>query len=396
MIYNDFYNIELKINNGDFEAGISNFSFHLHDSIFELYSTCKFTIKDPTGLYRDYLLTSEGNTLSISYGNELYKSNTLKNKYTVVSDEVPTVQTTGLLNGNIIVNSVHEFYNFQKIESKANEDLISNIVSKEIKDYSFNKKTIEKTSGKTIWYKLLMNQGDYITKVLSPNALSGSYEKSPYFAFIDNSNCFNFVPYGYLIKQNPVAELVYKPIEPQGSDINTVFNVKPFRVGSSVTKAFRNRQIYKRSLEDGEYTKEDALIKDYPKTGAKERYPAIIDYSLPTSYKDANWSFTKNGLKESVKSRIAYDFINSLSPEKLIISTLFNPKLIAGKVISLTVSGYDATNDSESLLYTSGNYLIEESNHYWLGSNEKKGITEILVSRKYVEPPKSHSIGEKF
>lgn len=383
MTFNDYYNIDISLNNEDLQLEPQNFIFSIHDSIHSLYSNAKLRIKDPTGYLRESLLFEEGNTFKISYSIKAFEDIVLKSSYTTVNDEADRIVTQGILSGDTTMNLVHEFYSKQVVENKAYNNRISAIVDS-ITEYPFAKKNINDTGSKSIWYRLRSDQKTFITEVLLPNSFSNNSNKTPFFCFIDCSNEFNYRNYKSMIEMSPVCTLTFNTIDPKKTSFYSIYDIKPFRVGSLVTKKLRNRNVVTRDKDTGEFIQKSVSLKDLPEN-MFDGYtiPLIGDLSVQTNYQYYSFTQKTNGEKEALQARIIYDEREGFFLEKFVVTTVFNPKLKSGVTINLEI-GIASKNSNEKSLYQSGKYLIEDCIHSWNGE-ERRGSTQIIVSRKFIK-----------
>jgi len=397
MIYNQYYNLEVSLNGQALEISPNETYFSMHDSIHNFFSNSTIILNDSFGLMREYMMSIEGTLYDLSYGIENLKNNLLKNSYVTISDETKEVMSNGVLNGKISLNLLHSFYDKQEIQNAAYKKTISNIIDSLIESHFFKEKDIESTQGVTTWYQLGMNQKDFIEKVLIPNAYSDSADKTPFFAFIDNNNVFNFKSYKTMFNSSPVATLNFNPIKKEGSSINSIYDIKPFRTGSLKTKSKRNRTLISRSLQNGSFTKEKDLMSSYP--GTKENgalLPILGNEKVVTDFIYQSYQYTDQGRKESFLGRKIFGQKDSFFLEKFIITLPFNPLLNSGKTVMLNLAILNENRIPEYSLYNSGKYLIEDCIHSWVGGDIKRGSTQIIVSRKYCFIPSTFNLKAKI
>ena len=388
MIFNDYYNIDIYLNGEDLQLEPQNFIFSIHDSIHSLYSNAKLKIKDQTGQLRESLFFEEGNTFKVLYGVKAFEDIVLKSSYTVIYDDADKIVTQGILSGDTTMSLVHEFYTKQVVNNKAYNDRISAIVDS-IADYTFTKKTINDTGSKSIWYQLRCDQKTFITDVLLPNSFSNNSNKTPFFCFIDCNNEFNFRNYKSMIETSPICTLTFNTIDPKKTSFYSIYDIKPFRVGSLTTKKLRNRNIVTRDKDTGDFIQKSVTLKQSPENMFSEyTLPIIGDLSIQTNYQYYSFTQKTNGEKEALQARTIYDEREGFFLEKFIITTAFNPKLKSGLTINLEI-GIAAKNNNEKSLYQSGIYLIEDCIHSWNGE-ERRGLSQIIVSRKFIKAQKGN------
>ena len=82
---------------------------------------------------------------------------------------------------------------------------------------------------------------------------------------------------------------------------------------------------------------------------------------------------------------------NTYFLERFIITTLFNPKIIAGKKITLNLNYSENVFDAKKANYLSGDYIVEDCIHSWDGER-KKAFTIIIVGRKFASVPNNYKI----
>ena len=387
MIFNNYYDLSLYFNGHELsDIDPESYSFSVHDSIKSFYSSASLQIVDPSGIFHESLFDCEGNIFKIHYG--INKSTSFESNYVVINNETPDIMRTGLLSGHLNINMLHEFYDYQVVENNAYKGRISDIVSKLVSTYPFGSIDKNDTGSDSIWYQMSMTQKDFVEKVLIPNAYSSNANNSPFACFITTDNKFNFRNYYWLLNNKKNITLVYKPRTQDDTSLTSIIDIKPFRKGSKYSKIARYREIVTRDYTTGSYSKEYSSITDNPTVKLGNLKVPIV---CPNNKKVTNYeyySFTKkeNGESESLKARKNYIDINSYDLDKLLITTLFNPDLHSGMVITINASVARDTG-IEYGLSQSGQYLIEDCIHSWDGISTRKGITTLVVSRKFMSVP---------
>lgn len=397
MIFNEYYNIEIGMNGQSLDLSPNETYFSMHDSIHNFFSNASITLNDPFGQVREFLFSIEGNILSINYGIETAKENLIKNSYVVIADETPEINSRGILNGKINIKLMHEYYDRQIVENKAHKMSISSNINSMLSQYTFKNLNIDTTQGTTTWYQLNMNQKDFIEQVLLPNSYSDEANKTPFFAFIGNDNIFNFKSYKKMFESSPVATINFRPIKQDESSINEILDLKPFRTGSMKTKENRHRILVLRSMQDGTFSTEVVKMNSTPsiKEGGS-LLPIIGNLSQVTDVHYMSFNYTEKGKKESVTARKAFQQYDSFFLEKFMVTLPFNPILQSGKTINLNASILNESLTNEYSLYNSGKFLIEDCVHSWSGGTLKRGITQLIISRKYCFIPNTYSLKAKI
>jgi hypothetical protein len=386
MIANNYYTIDLAFQGIEQTIDPNNISFSLHESLWQMYSNATLQIKDISGILHEYMLDIEGGIFTIQYG--VKDGTTIKSNYVVISNETPDNATTGLLSGTLNMSLLHEYYNYQTVLSKAYSGRISAIVKNVLSDYNFSSIVMNDTGSNSIWYRMKQSQKDFIEQVLLPNAYSTNAEYTPYFAYITTDNNFNFRNYKEFLDKKYTFELTYKPNKKDNTTLETILDIKPFRNGSFKTKFARNRTIITRDYSNGSFTSETDLITKYPTTKRSSyKVPIIGDSSLITDYTYYNFTQEEQGEKEALEARKRFDERESYFLDKLLITTMFNPDIHVGQILSIKVSTVSDKGNVEYGLSQSGNYVVEDCVHSWEGLTARKGYTYLIVSRKFMETP---------
>lgn len=396
MIYREYYELDLKINDISLEFSPQELNFSIHDSIHNVFSSANIYINDTSGLMREFLFFNEGNKYSLTFG--IKDLTTLNSDYIVESNESQDIITQGILSCKYKLNLLHNWYSYQEITNKAYTNRISLIVRELIQNYRFKSIIMNDTSNNTTWYQLGMNQKDFIEKVLLQNAYSFNMDGTTFVCFIDVDNNFQFRNIKSLFDSNPVAELVYAPQIKDNYSINVIQTIKPFSEGLLQTKKTLNRTVVYRDLQTGEISTDDDDIMTHPINSKlpNSKLPILGNNNLKTDYKYYSWKYTNLGEKDSFQSRIYRDQYKGYFLDKFIIMVPFNPLLKSGSIVKLNLSYLNDKNQPEYGLYQSGNYLIEDCIHTWNANKQKIGTTELIVSRKFVFPSSEHKLAQRL
>jgi hypothetical protein len=384
MIFNETYFLNLKINNKIIDINESDLSFEIHSSINSFYNNCILKIKDKTGFLRENLLFVEGMLYEISFG---FKDNFLTCQYVVESDETKEQERNDTISLPTTLNLINSFYSKEEIKSEAFNNKISKIVENIFSQELF-KLNIEETSNKKNWYRALQTQKDFIEGLSKKATPSG--DDSPYYCFFNLDNSFNFVSYNYLNSQT--SQIVLNGYNQSSTDINlnTIFQIKEFKQGSLKTKQFWKRKVYSRNLENGEYFEKDFNIENCPKE-VSSSIPIVCDHGLYTGY--INTEFEKD--LSYNKSIVNYGMKNTFFLDRYIITTLFNPNIVAGKKITLNLNYSENVYETKKANFLSGNYIVEDCIHSWDGER-KKAFTTIIVGRKFANVPNNYTIKDNL
>ena len=384
-LYFDTYEIEIKIDGKLFEEDVNKYSFYMTDSIYDLYSECKFKINDSTGVFQEYLLDIEGFKYEVKYG---YKDEVISNNYVVADSNLSQLTNERYFSGIININLVHDYYEFQEIKSESFKDSISNIISSKVKEYNkFTSTDITPTQCNTFFIQPLLTDGKFISNILLPNAYSNNSKDSPFFAYINNKNEFNFKNYKELagegvkiaLKLNYLNQTNDKP------ERTTILDIKRITSGTTVHEHLMNRLVFQQSQTDGSLIEETDGITSYPILSKPTNKIPIIKNDKLTG-----WTYLYNeetndtGLKECYLGQKINGMKEGLFIEKLLLTIPLQTSLNSGGLVEVTIpSPLSESNDNNSTVW-SGNYLIEKSTHVWDGEN-KNGYTQLLVSKKYIQ-----------
>jgi len=384
MNFNETYLLNLKVNENLVEINESDISFDIHSSINSFYNNAILKIKDSTGYLRENLLFTEGILYELSFG---FKDNFLTCEYVFESDDTKEQERNDTVSLPTSLNLINSFYKKEEIESKGFYSKISEVVKSIFSQETFTL-NIEETSNKNYWYRALQTQRDFIETLCKKAVPFG--EKSPYYCFFNSDGSFNFVSYDYLNSQNSAITLNgYNEVDSQVS-LNTIYQIKEFKNGSLKTKPFWNRKVYTRNLSDGEYVESKCNIKDYPKE-VSASLPIICDQSLFTGY--VNTGFKKDLSYNN--ALINYGMKTTYFLERFIVTTLFNPSLLAGKKVTLNLNYSENVFEVKKANYLSGDYIIEDCVHSWDGER-KRGFTTLIVGRKFANVPSNYKIKENL
>lgn len=380
MNFNNSYFLSLRINGELIDVNESDISFEIHSSINNFYNNSNLQIKDVTGFLRENLFFTEGCLYELSFG---FKEDFLNCEYVVESDSTQEQIRNDTVSLPTSLSLVNSFYSKEDVKSEGFNSKISTIVKNVFSQEVF-KLNIEETSNKGYWYRALQTQRDFIENLCKKATPFG--EKSPYYCFFNVDGSFNFVSYDYLNSQ--VSDITLNGFNQDGGDvdINTIYQLKEFKQGSFKTKSFWNRKVYARNLKDGEYFEKNCNIKKYPEE-VSASIPIIYDEKLTTGF--INTEFEKD--LNYNKSLVNYGMKNTYFLERFIITTLFNPKIIAGKKITLNLNYSENVFNTKKANYLSGDYIVEDCIHSWDGER-KKAFTIMIVGRKFANVPNNYKI----
>lgn len=387
----DAYDLSIKINGAEFQAEPSNFSFSIKDSIHSLYPKFILDYNDIGGVWQEYLLNLENMIYDITFG---IQNDFLSSKFVVIEDDLMQLTNPQLLAGYNNITGLHEYYDYQEIKGTCYKNTITNIINQLISNYNFKSKNVEVTTCNNYWTQPLMTDAEFMTDILLPNTYNKAI-KSPYFLYIDNTNTFNLKSYSTMIKSLPVETYNYNLENIQKPDATTtIIDMKRIKMGSTVHKQFRKRNCLKINQTTGNLIKEDDYIYSYPSEPGK--YLPIIknrEIQAGTGYEYLSYEYNVDelGLQEAQLGRQINSTKKALSTEKFLITVIFNPKLVSGKMIEINVPSPEKKTNSEKSITYSGKFLIEECEHVW-DSNEKIAVSKLVATKKYIDVNKTNFI----
>lgn len=391
MKYQDNYEIELNIEGQWADFMSSAYSFIMRDSIYSLYPEVKFSLEDATGLYQEFLMSLEGVQYDIKFG---IGEDFISCPYVVKGDSLPQGLNDGILSGNVDVDLTHRYYDQQTKISKYHYNRISAIVEDLAGDFPFNSVNVNGTGNEDAWYQPLVNDAEFMNDYLLPFAFSNNSDNSPFFLFIDSNNDFHFRNYKSLFEQNPVNTLLYANDNQETASKIGIQNLRRIRMGSTLTKKTRHREIYNFSDPETAPTFQEDFVYSYP--SSSKNIPIIATDGPVTDYLEYHYDLETTGQKENQKGFLIQSNRNRFFLEQFTVTLPLNPSLRAGKTVELEVfTSLDAQRTDYSQAY-SGKYLIEESNHIWEGSDSVGYTSLVLVRRELNVPSSSYKFKKKF
>lgn len=386
-----FYDISLLINEEEADLAPTNLSFEIEDSIHMLYPRMRLSLADTSGMFQEYLSTLEGLKYQLSYGNN---DTQVKSRYVILADSLPETMSTGILNGHIQIDLIHEYFDQQQIISAAYEDRISLIVQKFANKYKFKEVVINDTGNQDIWYQPLITDAEMIEKVFLRYAYSAHSFNSPFFCFIDANNIFNFRNYKSLIDSTPVAELVLLPEGPANSrDPNVIRAIHRVHVGAESLGDLRRRSVFTLDYSDGSLIEKEDNIASYP--SSTKKVGMIENEANPKSFLYQGMTESTAGRNQNILGEQFAGMRDTLFLDRFIVDLSLNPKLRAGKMINLDVKTFKSEQGGDSSLTYRGKYIIENAKQIWIGENQT-GMTRLLISKKESSVPSTYYVGNRF
>lgn len=354
-----------------------DFSIIIRDSIFDLFPTCKLSIKDSSFRLNEYRAFVNGTPLQVFL-------DTSDNKWVglpLVVDENSTPQQLkqGEVGGNIELRCVHEFWYKQEKLKQSFNDNISNIIRKIANKYKFKSIDIDDTTNKGLWLQPSMTDSEFIIDNLLPFCYSVASQDSPFYCFIDSDNIFHLKSLFKMTMQKPVMELTYS--NNNMNDENAILSISPLQTSAKILKDdyVRNFNTFDKN---GNYqpTKESVYLINYPKRENKVMYRAdmkLLSKDLLT-YVDSD--FINEEDENNEKGYEINSIRNKVYMDKIIITLNLNRKLKSGQVVKINIPIKNKDGQESSSISYNGTYLIESSIHRW--DNVSKFASTTLVCSK--------------
>ena len=368
--------VSIKINGADSELSPMSFSVIEFDSIYQFYPKVKLIVSDYEGIANEYLAFIDGTEIEIKLGSS--DDDLKKCKFVVDKNAVPQQKTSSNgIGGDFEIALIHEYYMRQIKKSKAYQSNISDIISSMISNYQFSSVDIETTLNSGYWYQPFINDSEFIVDYLLPFAYSNSAQNTPFYAFINSNNEFNFKSFNSMFNSTPLKEITYGT---DGNDIisnnNIFYSVNFSQLELSKIRPFFNCKYYNYDKNGELVANKDSLLK-YIKS--KGKYPVIGSSNDTTQLVslydyDVKQEDTKNNNK-GYSINIHKDVV---LPDKIIINTHIDKNLVCGKTVKINLPMVNSNVSDEKSLRNTGIYLIESSYHIW----DSKNARSILICSK--------------
>jgi len=215
-----------------------------------------------------------------------------------------------------------------------------------------------------IWYQGNRTHRDFIERTLTRNAttsLTPNADKTPYVSFINCNGEFYFCSYAYLYSQTEVATYEMKLTLDRTLDPFVIQEIHFFATGAPFNKSLYNQEIHTLSDTGTATYITSNLENNYLKMDSSmSRYPVIYDNTKNVS-SIKNFGLFEAGDVDSLKGRELFLYQNSCIAFRIEMIIIFNPRVVAGKVINLKIKKFTDNDDySEEL---SGNWLVISSEH---------------------------------
>lgn len=366
------YDVGLTWEGKEFDLPRTNYGFIMEDSIYEYFPKAKIMFQDNLSEFRELLITVPGMGWGITYG---YDSEFLKSSYIVEDDSLEGRVSPNIVGGGLQVDLIHSVYSEQEIVSKKHSGGISSIVQSIASKYNYNSVNIPETSGNDDeWFQFQKKDSEFILKSLMPYIYSGASNDSPFYVFTDSKNNFNLKSFKNMYNSSPVADVKFTGNNTESSTgRETAFNIDPFRQRFSGFKDVLRRKLTYID-KNGEYQVIDDFLEDHP---SDSRILSIkADKGIFTGNQMLVDETENRASKDNIKGQYIQALRRAMMTDKLIITLPFNPKIISGKTINVSIPQAETNKE---LFIMSDKYLVERSKHIWTG---EKGFTDLIVGRR--------------
>jgi len=371
--------VEIKTNGKELVIPADWLSFSINDSIHSIYNSFDSSILDRSGKISEVLLTTPGNIFSIKFGKEDDMENIVEGSFVINDDKMASPdEGSKVYGGKVDLFGYHEWFNLQQESSASFKTKASSVANTLTNSYPWKGKNITSTQETKAWFQGLRTPARFIQEIVTPKSFSNSL--TPFFAFINNKNEFNFLDYSTMFTGS-AKNFYYSPGASENLDPSTLIHgISRWSESLKKAKMTKKKMSY-RITDSGELEKLELNSNDFYKKPPSDIYLV----SNQEGRGPTNHITTVYGRAGESISDMSYNEVNEMREsffrERFIILLSFDPSLVAGKTINIYLYLPTDTNDSYSVRF-SGKYLVEASSHIWSGET-KSAMTKLVISRKY-------------
>lgn len=347
----------------------------IRDSINQLFPTCKLLINDDKGSLNEYLAFVDGTPFSVflDSSNQGWK----ESKFVVCGNSNPEQKTNRSIAGYLEIQGIQECWFNLKNEQKCYKDKdISDIIKKLKFISSIDKKNIDGTSNKGLWYQPNMDDAEFLEKILLPFAFSTSAKNSPFYAWIDNDGEFNFKSLTTMLGNKPVVTLGFGEEEPIDTRILTFKSLQ-----TDFTKIRKNLvTTYDDFDETGAFVEadENKVLVNYPKQNKDVTYRAELGNVTKDLFKYVQPDLTNEEDENNQKGFEAFNNKKSIMQDKVIITTYINRKIKSGQLVEIKIKNTGDNKDDLTSRWN-GTYIVEVAEHTW---NQNMALTTCVLCKQ--------------
>lgn len=225
------YDIAIELNGVEFTGNPASYILTIRDSIYDVFPQASLFFPDETSIFKTGGMLTDGFPIKLKLGLD---GKMVSCPYVISQGETGSNMTVGFISGGMLLKLEHIGVSLMSSRTDAMKGLISDIMDDVIKNLKFDSSSIEKTRGKATWWRLGLNEEDFINKILKPSALSYNGSNTPLFFFGDCRNSFNVKSFSSMIKQKTAASYAVAPQPPssiRSDGIETVSDIRPFTEG---------------------------------------------------------------------------------------------------------------------------------------------------------------------
>lgn len=347
--------------------------YFIQDSVFNYFPYAELHMKDDIGFIVEDKFFTENINMNIKL-LDLDEKNNLNHNFYWSEFQMNNPVSPELITGVADIYLKSDFKKQDSVKSKAFFGNINTIVTQIMSRYSYPglipKMNISPTANVDVWYQTRQYDFQFI-KTLSRYAYSPTNQHSPFLTFINSKGEFYFQDIKSLFTQSPVQNLYYGINEDQGilpenksfrEDVIQSYSIQ--FLGSPSNMENYNGTYYKLN-PDGSYSSSEITLKDkFSPNRISQNKMSIRKQYLESTRAIKYYGIIDNQSQEqSYRGWVNNNFIDSVTfPYRMKISTLFNPKICAGKIITTEFKSGYVEKDYKATEYN-GSWLVLDSTH---------------------------------
>lgn len=380
------------------------YKFFIKDSVFDYFPYAHLSILDNAGLFTEERFFTEGLDMTVKL-SDLKEKEVIEHKLYLSEYQMNNPINPNYITGVTDYYLKSDFKKQDEVVNKAHYGNINSIVRRIMASYSYPGSVpvmkISETANQDIWYQVNEYDYQFITK-LAKYSYSPSNQDSPFLTFINSKGEFIFQDIKTLLNQNPVAELYYgvheeKGITPEYRHLrNDVVQSFTFQaLGSPINMENYKIEFYKNG-SDGKSSKKEVLLDDKISSNKIGQNKLTIRKQYLSNVRSQKYyGITDNQSQDQAfKGWMNSNYIDTLSfSYRMRVTTLFNPKIYAGKVVSLNFKSPFVNKDYKASEYN-GMWFVIESIH----SIDDNGvaITALILGKNSLDVSKKHKFYADF
>jgi hypothetical protein len=374
------------------------------DSLFKFFPYGELYYGDSIGLITDHVFFIEGLEFELTFGREdvidiegnVIEGGYINNTYFWSENQINKINMADNVSGDniLVLCGVSKRDDHPRSRSWNNDGsttykTIDTILKTDILpelNIDATKQFISKCDGTPYICQCADNNRTFVES-LSTIAYSSSFQKSPFYTFINSAGEFYFMALEEMMKQPPVKEYQISFSKDIMLDSNYIKDYNIMFGGAPVNLYNYNKRFFKFKA-DGSYENEYLNIHDAipicKDDNIAKDYTLIRNTYIPTEYGTGNHYF---GIQYSQYGNEYYKgyknkfYRDSCLNYRLMIMVDFDPKCVAGKTITISIQK-GSTNDNQKAVEFTGKWLICES--MWHYDYDGKPYTILTVSKPQI------------